>query len=100
MNVMIESSAQRERSRGNTAEDRTAAMARLGFLLSAASEPVEAARSVINTALEFFQWDASFLHLYDAETDMVSELANMDIIDGRRTQVPAVLQDKRPSPLF
>jgi len=40
-------------------------MARLGFLLSAATEPVEAANRVIETSLNFFDWDASFLHLYD-----------------------------------
>jgi PAS domain S-box-containing protein len=77
-----------------------AAMARLGFLLSAATEPAEAAQCVIDTSLKFFDWDASFLHLYDPQTDTVSELANMDTINGQRVPVTSVLQDKRPSPLL
>jgi PAS domain S-box-containing protein len=75
-------------------------MARLGFLLSAATEPVEAARCVIETSLKFFDWDASFLHLYDAGTDAMAELVNIDTIGGRRQAVTSVLHDKSPSPLL
>jgi PAS domain S-box-containing protein len=81
-------------------EGRATALAHLGFLLSSATEPVEAARFVIDASLKFFDWDAAFLHLYNPETDTMSELINMDTIDGHRISVPAVLQDQPPSPLL
>ena len=100
MKIEIEDLSRHERASRSTPEQRAAAMGRLAFLLSAVSEPAQAARFVIETALDFFDWDASFLHLYNFQTDTVSELANMDTMDGERMEVPAVLSDKRPSPLF
>ena len=83
-----------------SAEERAAAMGRLGFLLSAATDPAQATRAVVDTSLKFFEWDASFLHLYDSETDTVSELTNIDTIEGRRVDVKTMLADHRPSPLL
>ena len=100
MKIEIEDLTRHEAPQCHSPEERTAAMARLGFLLSAASDPAQAARRVIETSLDFFQWDASFLHLYNSEADIVSELVNMDTMGGERQEVPAVLADKRPSPLF
>jgi signal transduction histidine kinase len=82
------------------AESRAAALGRLAFLLSAAQEPVTAAAYVLDTAFELFQWDASFLILYNAVTDRVDDLVNIDTVGGRRQSVPAVLQDKPPSPMM
>jgi PAS domain S-box-containing protein len=48
------------------AEARTAAMARLGLLLSAASDPAAAARAIVETAQELCGWDACFLLLHEA----------------------------------
>jgi PAS domain S-box-containing protein len=75
-------------------------LAHLGFFLSAATEPVEAANRVMETALDFFDWDAGFVNLYDSRTDTVAELVNMDTIDGRRVPVPSVMQDESPTPLM
>ena len=84
----------------DSSRKRTAELIRLGFYLSTATEPAEAAQHVIETSLEFFDWDAAFLHLYDPETDTMTELVNMDTIDGERIPVTSVLQDKSPSPLL
>jgi len=100
MKIEIEDLSRHGLPHRSSAEERAATIARLGFLLSAASDPAQAARCVIETALDFFQWDASFLHLYNSEADIVSELVNMDTIGGERQEVPAVLADKRPSSLF
>jgi PAS domain S-box-containing protein len=73
-------------------------LAHLGFYLSAATEPVQAANRVLETALKFFDWDAGFINLYDSRTDTMTELLNMDTIAGRRVRVPAVLPAKGPTP--
>jgi signal transduction histidine kinase len=97
-------SGQREKERAELqragADARAAALGRLGFVLSAVQDPVDAAEHVTTAALEFFQWDASFLVLYDAEADRVNDLVNIDTVRGRRQRVPAVLQDKPPSALM
>jgi PAS domain S-box-containing protein len=72
----------------------------LGFVLSAATEPAEAANCVMETALSFFDWDAGFINLHDSRTDTMTELINVDTINGRRVPVTSVLQDQNPTPLF
>src|SRR5689334_4109255 len=102
--MQVKLAGKRRGQKGNVARDPTQGraedMARLGFLLSAATEPVEAANRVIETSLKFFDWDASFLHLYDPQTDTMAELVNIDTIGGRRMPVISVLHDKSPSPLL
>jgi PAS domain S-box-containing protein len=81
------------------AEARTAALARLGLLLSAASDPAAAARAIVEAAQELCGWDACFLLLHDAATDTVTHLVNMDTINGQRVAVPPVLQGSPPTSL-
>jgi PAS domain S-box-containing protein len=82
------------------AEARTAAMARLGLQLSAASDPAAAARAIVETAQELCGWDACFLFLHDAATDHVTHLVNLDTINGQRVPVPPILQGRPPTPLI
>jgi PAS domain S-box-containing protein len=100
MSLALKSVVEGSGAEASSAEERAAAMGRLGFLLSAATDPGEATRAVVETSLKFFDWDASFLHLYDPATDTVSELTNIDTIDGRRVDIRTVLEDHRPSPLL
>jgi signal transduction histidine kinase len=81
------------------AEAHTAALARLGLLLSAASEPA-AACAIVDTAQELCGWDACFLVLCDAATGVVTHLVNMDTINGKRVPVPPTLQGRSPTPLI
>ena len=90
----------RRKVKGDSPHRRTAELAHLGFFLSAATEPVQAANRVMETSLEFFDWDAGFINLYDARTDTMTELMNVDTIGRRRVRVPSVLQDKSPTPLL
>ena len=82
------------------AEARTAALAALGLKLSAVREPAQAAQAIAEVGLELFGWDACFLDLYDRRTDLVSELLNMDTLEGRRTPVPMTLPGNRPTPFW
>jgi PAS domain S-box-containing protein len=82
------------------AEGRTAALARLGLLLSAAHEPAVAARALVDTAREFCGWDACFLLMHDPVTDTITDLVNMDMIDGQRVPVQPMLAGRRPTPLI
>ena len=82
------------------AEERMAALGRLGLLLSAAHEPAVAARALVDTAMESCGWDACFLLVYDSETDTVTALVTMDTIEGRRADVPPLFSGDRPTPLI
>jgi PAS domain S-box-containing protein len=82
------------------AEGSTAALARLGLLLSTAHEPAVAARALADTAQQFCGWDACFLLMHDPVADTVTDLVTMDVIDGRRVPVPEMLPGRRPTPLI
>jgi PAS domain S-box-containing protein len=84
----------------DSSQRRTVELAHLGFYLSAATEPVQAANRVMETSLKFFDWDAGFIALYDSRTDTAKELVNIDTIAGRRVRVPSVLPAKGLTPLM
>jgi signal transduction histidine kinase len=81
-------------------EGRMATLGRLGLLLSAAHEPAVAARALVDTAHEFCGWDACFLLVHDPATDSVTDLVNMDTLDGRHVPVPVPLAGRQPTPLI
>ncbi|MBI5385308.1 MAG: PAS domain S-box protein [Verrucomicrobia bacterium] len=80
------------------AEHRTAAFATLGYRLNTATTPREAADIILQAADELFGWDACALDVYSAETDTVHAVVRMDILEGRRVEVPASFSDSAPSP--
>jgi PAS domain S-box-containing protein len=69
------------------AEAHTAALARLGLKLSAATDPAAAARAVVDTAQQYCGWDACFFLLHDPATDTVTDLVTIDTIKGERVPV-------------
>jgi PAS domain S-box-containing protein len=79
---------------------RTTALAKLGLLLSAAADPAAAAQAVVDTAQEYCGWDACFLLLYAAGSDYLTQLVNVDTINGRRVPVAPMLQGRPPTPLI
>ncbi len=81
------------------AEARMAVLARLGLSLSAAVDPVGAARAIVDAALEFFGWDACFLMVHDPATDTATHLICMDTINGQRVPVSGSTLDGPVSPL-
>jgi GAF domain-containing protein len=69
------------------AERRSAAFAALGYRLSTAASPQDAARVIMDTADELLGWNSCSVYLYDADTEMSVNLLHMDIIDGQRSVV-------------
>src|SRR5437667_3110276 len=60
----------------------------LGKALNDAQNAEEAARVVVNVADKLVSWDAVTFDLYSAERDEMFSVLNIDLIDGRRTDVP------------
>lgn len=79
------------------AEQRSAAFANLAHSLSGASTYSDAASVIAETAQNLFGWDACNLDLYDAATDTVTPLLNVDTLEGERRDVTASVPEGRPT---
>ena len=79
-------------------ERQLAALVTLGRRLGGAATAAEAARIIVETADDLFGWDACWLHLYDKVMDRFRSVLNMDVVDGRRENVPPTYADRPPSP--
>ena len=79
------------------AEARSAAFATLARKLSGTTTPLQAGRIIAETAGELFGWDACNLDLYDADTDLVHPILNVDTIGGRRVDITASCVDGKPT---
>ncbi|MCI0396557.1 MAG: PAS domain S-box protein [Chloroflexi bacterium] len=60
----------------------------LGRQLSAAATAEAAARIIVGVADELLGWDACSLDFYSPEQDSLTPILTIDLIDGRRTDVP------------
>ncbi len=69
------------------AEKKNAAFSIMASRLSAATSPEEAARAILDTVSELFEWDCGFVHLYDREQDRIVPILTYDIIDGKRGEM-------------
>src|SRR2546427_2690898 len=78
-------------------EKRVAAFSDLGWRLSAARSPREAAQILMDTADELFGWDACTFDLYSAEAGTVSTVLYVDTIDGKREDVSRQCLGTKPS---
>src|SRR2546426_11294389 len=65
-------------------EKRVAAFSDLGWRLSAARSPREAAQILMDTADELFGWDACTFDLYSAEAGTGRTVVFVDTVDGKR----------------
>jgi PAS domain S-box-containing protein len=79
------------------AESRSGAFAALAHKLSGARTHHDAARIITQTAEELFGWDACNLDLYDAGTDQVYPLLNVDTINGRQVEVTPSISVRPPT---
>lgn len=73
------------------------ALSKLGQTLAAASTPAEAAHVIGNIADELFAWDAFSLDLYNADTNTIQTVLNVDTINGEKGEVPSTYTDEKPS---
>jgi PAS domain S-box-containing protein len=79
------------------AETSLAALSKLGKSLATAGTPVEAARVIGSVADELFGWDAFTLDSYFETEDRMQTVLNVDLVDGRKQDVPATNPDGAPS---
>ena len=70
------------------AERRFAILASLGQRLNATTTVAQAGRIIVDVADALLQWDASFLNLYNAASDTMETVLDIDIIDGQRVETP------------
>jgi diguanylate cyclase (GGDEF)-like protein/PAS domain S-box-containing protein len=78
------------------AEQRSTAFGSLGQQLSSATTADAAARIIATVADELLGWDAYSLSLYNAEDDMMHDVLNMDVVDGKRTEVASPIASYTP----
>lgn len=60
----------------------------LGKQLNNARDPVSACRALFATADQLWAWDAAILRVFDARTNRVHSILRVDIVDGRRCELP------------
>jgi PAS domain S-box-containing protein len=82
------------------AEKRAASFSLLGYQLSGATRPQEAANIILDVAADLFGWDAAYLHLYSQAEDRIIPVLTIDTIDGQRTSVAEGSFTLDPSPLM
>jgi two-component system cell cycle sensor histidine kinase/response regulator CckA len=75
------------------AEQRGAAFQALGQRLNSATSSEEAARITLQVADDLLGWDACWLELWDRESERRHTVLNVDVIDGRRTEVASPYPD-------
>ena len=80
-------------------EIQNAALSILGQRLSSASTAQAAARIIVEIADTLFGWDACSLDLFFPETQTVLPVLTMDLLNGKRVDVPSVYRSTSPSPM-
>jgi PAS domain S-box-containing protein len=80
------------------AQTRSAAFAILARKLSGAQVPLNAARTIADTAHELFGWESFALKLYDAKEDIIHPLLCIDTVDGQPRDVTPLIADFGPTP--
>jgi PAS domain S-box-containing protein len=79
-------------------ENRCRLFSSLGQRLGEAATIRQAAEIILDVADELVGWDSCSVDLYASGLDTISCVLAMDIIDGRRTEIPASSLDATPSP--
>jgi two-component system, cell cycle sensor histidine kinase and response regulator CckA len=69
-------------------EVRLTVFSRLGRQLIEAQTAVQAARVIATAADDLLGWDACAVDFYSAEADQLTSIISIDVIDGRRTELP------------
>ena len=80
------------------AEMRSELFSNLARKLSGASTQSVAARIIVDSANELFGWDSCKLDLYDAASDLVYPILNVDTIGGQRVDVTTSIETQNPTP--
>ncbi len=78
------------------AEATRGALLDLALSLNEASTPVQAARTIFETAGRLWDWDSGSLDLYSPQEDQVQPVLNFDVVNGQRCEVSSVLTSDKP----
>jgi PAS domain S-box-containing protein len=84
-------SVQRDISERKKTEAVQEAFLSLGLLLSSAASQKEAASIVANEADRILGWDAFGLMVWDAEKRLLSDVLQLELVDGNRAELPLTL---------
>jgi PAS domain S-box-containing protein len=79
-------------------EFKAGTLTRLAQNLSAASTAEEASRIIVKAADELLGWDACSLDLYSPEKNQIEPVLNIDLVDGKKTDVKPAYENSAPSP--
>jgi PAS domain S-box-containing protein len=90
----------RDISERKQAEKQGTAFALLGYRLSAAAAPEQAANIILAIASDLFGWDSGYIHLYSEKDNKILPVLTMDTINGKRTSILATSFEHDPSPLM
>lgn len=82
------------------AEERAKAFADLGAKLSGVTSAQSAARVVAETADTLFGYDACNVNLYDADSEVLTDIYTQDLVDGERCEVQRVIEKRLLSPIL
>ncbi|MDB6025356.1 MAG: multi-sensor hybrid histidine kinase [Verrucomicrobiales bacterium] len=77
-------------------ELRGAAFSKLGEQLNSATTKEKAAQIIVNVADELLGWDGCSLQLYFAEQNVVQAILNVDLVEGKRRDVPPATKTAPP----
>lgn len=80
-------------------ENQKSAFSQLGQRLSGARTAEESARMIVEIADQLFGWDSCSLDLYFQDQETVAPVLTMDVMNGKRVDVPAVYRTRTPNPL-
>ena len=74
--------------------------AHLGQKLSAASTPEQAARIILKAADKLLGWDCGYLYFFSPEENRIDSVLIIDIIDGKKTDIPSLTGPAPPTPII
>jgi PAS domain S-box-containing protein len=80
------------------AEIRGAAFSTLGQKLSSVATAIEAARIIMEVADQLLGWDSCAISLFSPDNEKIDNILAIDVINGRREDVPLSSLPTEPSP--
>lgn len=75
------------------------ALSELGRRLNAAATPKEAARIIVDVADQLLGWDACTCDMYEPQTQLMTHVLSMDLVDGHRVECQPNVTQLAPSTL-
>lgn len=82
-----------------TQVEHSRALSELGRRLNATATPKEAARIIVEVADQLLGWDACTCDMYEPQTQLMTHVLSMDVVDGRRVECQPTVTQLAPSPL-